>query len=106
MNPITIDVPHKLGRAGARARMKARVGDLAGHIPGGFAEVKSAWPSEDEMALNVRAMGQEIVATLEVLDSVVRVHLILPPMLGFFSGAIEAAVKEGGTRMLEDKSGG
>lgn len=105
MTPLTIDVPHRLGRAGARERMKARVGDLAGHIPGGLAEVKSAWPSEDEMVLNIRAMGQEIVASLEVEESVVRVHLMLPPMLGFFSGAIEAAVKDGGTRMLEEKSG-
>lgn len=106
MNPITIDVPHRLGRAGARERMKARVGELAGHIPGGFAEVQSAWPSEDEMVLNIKAMGQEIAATLEVQDALVRVHLVLPAMLSFFSGAIEAAVKDGGTRMLADKSGG
>lgn len=106
MSPVTIDVPHRLGRAGARARMKARVGDLAGHIPGGFAEVTSSWTGEDEMRLDVKAMGQEITARLEVQDSLVRVHLMLPPMLAFFSGAIGAAVKEGGTRMLEDKSGG
>lgn len=104
MTPLTIDVPHKLGRAAARARMKARIGDLAGHIPGGFADVQSAWPSENEMALNIKAMGQEIAARLEVEETIVRVHLMLPAMLGFFSGAIQSAVKEGGTRMLEDKS--
>jgi len=105
MTPLTIDVPHKLGRAGARDRMKARIGDLAGHIPGGFADVQSAWPGENEMVLNIKAMGQEIAASLEVEETHVRVHLMLPAMLGFFSGAIQAAVKEGGTRMLEDKSG-
>jgi hypothetical protein len=104
MTPLTIDVPHKLGRAGARDRMKARIGDLAGHTPGGLAEVKSAWPGENEMVLDIKAMGQEIVARLEVEETVVRVQLMLPPMLGFFSGMIEAAVKDGGTRMLEDKS--
>jgi hypothetical protein len=104
MSPLTIDVPHRLGKDGARARMKARVGDLAGHIPGGFADVQSSWPSDDEMALTIKAMGQEIAARLLVEDTRVRVSLVLPPMLGFFSGAIETAVKEGGTRMLADKS--
>ena len=102
--PVTIDVPHRLGKAGARDRLKSRVGDLAGHIPGGMAEVRSSWPSEDEMALEINAMGQAVSARLEVLDTAVRVHLMLPPMLAFFSGMIGAAVREGGTRMLEDKS--
>lgn len=102
--PVTIDVPHRLGKAGARQRLKDRIGDLAGHIPGGMADVRSSWPSEDEMALEVAAMGQMISARLEVLDAAVRVHLVLPPMLAFFSGMIGAAVREGGTRMLEDKS--
>ncbi|MDO6412787.1 polyhydroxyalkanoic acid system family protein [Sphingomonas sp. BIUV-7] len=104
MTPITVDVPHSLGRAGARERMKARIGDLAGHIPGGLAEVQSAWPNENEMVLNIKAMGQDIAASLEVEEARVRVHLMLPGMLGYFSAAIQAAVKEGGTRMLEDKS--
>jgi hypothetical protein len=104
MTTVTIDVPHKLGKAGARDRMKQRVGELAGHIPGGLADVQASWPGENEMALAIRAMGQEIDARLEVQDTLVRVHLMLPPVLAFFSGAIQSAVKEGGTRMLEDKS--
>lgn len=104
MSALTVDVPHKLGRAGARERMRARVGELAGHIPGGLAEVSSSWPSENEMALAIQAMGQQISARLEVEETLVRVHLDLPPMLSFFSGAIAGAVKDGGTRMLEDKT--
>lgn len=104
MSPVTVDVPHRLGRAKARERMKARVGDLAGHIPGGMADVSSSWPSEDQMRLDIKALGQEVSARLEVQDSLVRVHLVLPAMLGFFEGAISSAVKEGGTRLLEDKS--
>ena len=103
--PLTIDVPHKLGRAGARERLKARAGDLASHIPGGIADVRSTWTGEDELTLDISAMGQTIAARLEVQDTLVRVHLVLPPMLSFFSGMIGSAVREGGTRMLEDKRG-
>jgi hypothetical protein len=104
--PLTIDVPHKLGRAAARERLRARSGDLASHIPGGVADVRSSWPSENEMNLEIAAMGQTISARLEVQDTLVRVHLLLPPMLSFFSGIIGNAVREGGERMLEDKRAG
>jgi len=103
--PVTIDVPHRLGRAGARERLKSRIGDLDKHIPGGMAQVRSSWPNEDEMVLDVTAMAQHVTAHLEVRDTIVRVHVMLPPMLAFFSGMISAAVREGGERMLEDKSG-
>jgi hypothetical protein len=104
MTPVTIDVPHRLGREGARARMKARVGDLAGHLPGGMAEITSSWPSEDEMTMEITAMGFTIPARLEVRDSLVRVHVSLPPMLAMFSGVIGSAVRTGGEKMLEDHS--
>jgi len=103
--PVTIDVPHRLGRAGARERLESRIGELDKHIPGGMAEVRSSWTSEDEMAIDVTAMGQRVAAKLEVQDTIVRVHLLLPPMLAFFSGMISAAVRDGGERMLEDKRG-
>lgn len=105
MQPVTIDVPHRLGRDGARARMQARVGELASHMPGGVAEVASSWPGPYEMALEIGAMGQRVSARLEVLDTLVRVHLTLPPMLAFFSGMIGAAVREGGAKLLDDRRG-
>jgi hypothetical protein len=101
--PLTVDVPHKLGRAAARERLRARAGDLASHIPGGVADVRSSWTGEDELNLEIAAMGQTIAARLEVQDALVRVHLVLPPMLSFFSGMIGAAVRDQGARMLEDK---
>jgi hypothetical protein len=103
--PLTIDIPHKLGKAGARERLRTRAGELASHIPGGMADVRSSWPGEDEMALEIAAMGQTMSARLEVEEALVRVHLILPPMLGLFSGVISSAVRESGTHLLEDKSG-
>lgn len=101
--PLVIDVPHKLGRAAARERLRSRSGDLASHMPGGIADVRSSWPNDDEMNLDITAMGQTIAARLEVQDQLVRVHLVLPPMLSFFSGMIGAAVRDQGTKLLEDR---
>ena len=98
--PVTIDVPHKLGRTGARARLKSRIGELGGHMPGGVGRIRSSWPSEDEIALEISAMGQTIPASLEILDSIVRVHVSLPAMLAFFTGVISAAVRDQGTKLL------
>jgi hypothetical protein len=98
--PVVIDVPHKLGQAGARERLKSRIGELGGHMPGGVGRVRHSWPSENEMALEINAMGQNIPAKLEILDNVVRVHVSLPPMLAYFSGIIGAAVRDQGTKLL------
>ena len=54
------------------------------------------------MALEIKAMGQLLTARLEVQESIVRVHLDLPPMLAFFSGMISTAVRDGGAKLLED----
>lgn len=98
--PVVIDVPHKLGRDGARERLRTRLGELGGHMPAGIGEVRATWPSDYEMALDITAMGQSIPARLEVMDACVRVHISLPPMLAYFSGMIGAAVRDQGTKLL------
>lgn len=98
--PVVIDVPHRLGRDGARARLKSRLGELGGHMPAGIGEVRASWPGDYEMALEIVAMGQSIPARLEVMDDKVRVHVSLPPMLAYFSGMISSAVREQGTKLL------
>jgi hypothetical protein len=101
----TVDVPHRLGREGAKARLQSRAGELGSHMPGGVAEVTSAWTGAYEMALRIGAMGQGIAARLEVEEARVRVHLELPAMLTMFSGMIGSAVRESGAKLLEDKRG-
>lgn len=99
-SPTVVDIPHNLGRAGARERLAARVGDLPGHIPGGVAEVKSSWPTADRMIIEITALGQGVMATLDIEDTKVRASFTLPAMLGFMAGAIEAAVRKRGAQLL------
>lgn len=103
--PTTVDIPHNLGRAAARERLAARVGDLPEHIPGGVAEVRSSWPAADRMQIEVMALGQSVIATIDVEDRLVRATFTLPGMLSFMTGAIEAAVRKKGGQLLLDKDG-
>lgn len=98
--PITIDIPHALGREEAKRRMMAGVGKIARHIPGGAAEVTATWPSEDRMTLNIAAMGQEIAADLDVEERCVKVTLAVPLMLSFMSGPISAIIQRSAEELL------
>ena len=100
MATTVIELPHTLGRDEARRRIKARIGELPAHIPGGAAVVHSSWPGEHRMLLDIAAMGQSGSATVDVEDRLVRVSLVLPPLLGFMSGAIATAVRARGSKLL------
>jgi len=100
--PIEVDLPHKLGKDEARRRIANNVHKLQDHIPGG-AQVQSGW-SGDQLNLDVAAMGQAVAATIDVQESVVRLKVLLPGMLGMFSGVIQAALQKKGSVLLEDHS--
>jgi hypothetical protein len=101
--PITVDLPHKLGKDEARRRIANNIHKLKDHIPGGAADVSSSW-SGDELSLNVSAMGQLVDATITVEEHVVRCRLLLPAFLAMFARPIEAMLKsKGGDLLLEDR---
>ncbi len=98
--PTVVDIPHNLGREVARQRLRDNIASMGRHVPGGIAAVETSWPSPDRMALTVIAMGQQITATLDIEDRLVRASFILPGMLGMMGGMIAAAVEREGSRLL------
>src|SRR3954466_11194563 len=102
--PIEVDLPHKLGREEARRRIANNIHRLEEHIPGG-AHVQSGWAG-DQLNLNVAAMGESVNATIDVMDTKVHLKVLLPGMLGMFSGLIQAALQKKGSVLLEDHSKG
>jgi putative polyhydroxyalkanoate system protein len=102
--PIDVDLPHNLGKDEARRRIANNVHKLQEHIPGG-AQVQSGW-SGDQLNLNIAAMGEAVNATIEVMDTKVHLTVLLPGMLGMFSGIIQAALQKRGSVLLEDHSKG
>ena len=100
--PIQVDLPHKLGREEARRRIANNIHKLKEHIPGGGAQVESAWQG-DELDLAINALGQAVSAKIGVEETKVRVAVMLPGMLAMFAGPIEAMLQKKGNILLEDK---
>jgi hypothetical protein len=100
--PMIVDLPHSLGADEAKRRIAGGIGQLRDHLPAG-AQVRSAWDG-DRMNLGVTAMGQEVAARIDVLETVVRLEVQLPAFLSFFGAKVEKLIKRHGTQLLEDKS--
>lgn len=101
--PIEIDLPHNLGKDEARRRIANNIHKLEQHIPGG-ASVQSGWTG-DQLNLNVTAMGEAVNASIDVMETKVHLRVLLPGMLGMFSGLVQAALQKKGGALLEDHSG-
>jgi hypothetical protein len=100
---MRVALPHDLGREEVRRRLRERSHEIADHIPGGLAQVRSQWPSEDLMQLEVDAMGQTVNDDIEIDDNQVVIEFDLPAALSFVRPLIEGAVRSNATKLLEKK---
>ena len=96
---IEIDLPHKLGREAARARIEGGIGKLASFVPGGTI-TEQRWDG-DTLALAVEAMGQRVASRLTVLDDKVHAVFDLPPFLALFAERIREKLAKDGPKLLE-----
>lgn len=97
-DPVIVDIPHKLGRAAARARIAGGVGKIAEIVPGG-GQVEQRWEG-DTLYFTVSAMGQKVATRLDVLDDKVHAEVDLPPMLALFASKIRQKLTEKGMTLL------
>ena len=97
---MEVAIPHALGRDEVRNRLRSRSHMIADGIPGGMANVQTAWPSDDRMTLDIAAMGQVLTGHIDVEDSQVVLHMELPPALGFLKPIVEGAIRQQGHKML------
>ena len=97
--PITLDIPHQLGKAGVRTRLDGGIGRLGEKIPGG-ATVEHRWDG-DTLHFTVHAMGQQVKSTAEVFDQHVRAVVDLPGLLALFAGPIKAAIQLEAPKLLK-----
>ncbi|MEJ6011686.1 hypothetical protein [Novosphingobium aquae] len=97
---MRVAIPHGLGREEVRRRMQSRVGELAGFIPGGMAQVEPSWPSEDHMDLVITAMGQQVGAKIDIEEAQVVCTIDLPPALSFIEPLVQGAVEKTGRKLL------
>ncbi|MDV3458179.1 polyhydroxyalkanoic acid system family protein [Sphingomonas sp. HF-S4] len=97
-DPVVVDIPHKLGRDAARARIAGGVAKIAEIVPGG-GHVSQQWEG-DTLHFTVSAMGQQVVSRLQVFDASVHAEVDLPPMLALFAGKVRDKLFEKGATLL------
>ena len=97
--PVEMDIPHKLGKAGVRARLDEGIGKLGTVIPGG-ALVEHHWQG-DTMLFTVQAMGQRIASRLETFEDKVHAVVDLPPLMALFANQVKAALEKEAPKLLE-----
>ena len=86
-HPISLDIPHKLGKAEARDRLDKGVDKIGDYIPGGGA-VQHRWEN-DTLHFTVTAMGQSIACRVGVFEDKVHADIDLPPVLSLFTNKIK-----------------
>ncbi|SEM78325.1 Putative polyhydroxyalkanoic acid system protein (PHA_gran_rgn) [Sphingomonas gellani] len=97
--PITLDIPHKLGKEAVRQRLDGGIGRIGEKIPGGAA-VQHRWEG-DTMYFTVQAMGQSIRSELTVFEDKVHAMVDLPALLGLFAGQVRALIEKEGPKLLK-----
>jgi nitric oxide reductase large subunit len=97
--PVTVDIPHNLGRDGARTRLAGGVGKIGSMFPGG-GTVDERWEG-DTLHFTVSAMGQTVASRLEVFEDRVHAEVDLPPMLSLFAGKIREKLMKEAPKLLE-----
>ena len=98
---MEVAIPHALGRDEARRRLRDNSHKMADAIPGGMAQISTAWPSDDRMTLDIAAMGQAMNGHIDIQDSQVVLYMELPPALGFLKPIVEGAIRQQGQKLLE-----
>lgn len=100
---MRVPIPHDIGKEEVRRRLHARSHEIGQFVPGGVADVQTAWPNEDRMDLSVKAMGQGIDGSVIVEDAQVIFEVNLPPALSFVEPMVASAIRQQGQKLIAPK---
>jgi hypothetical protein len=100
--PITISIPHQLGRAEARRRIESGFTKLMRQLPGGGGSCSERWDG-DRLTFGAAVMGQTVGGVIEVLDTAVTMELELPGVLGMIASALKDRLQKAGRLLLTKK---
>ena len=97
---MRVPISHTLTREEVRRRLRGRGSDIAQFVPGGMAQVDTAWPDEDTMTLSVAAMGQRVDGRVLIEDTQVIFEVMLPAALSFMEPMVSGAIRSQGQKLL------
>ncbi|HSK38552.1 MAG TPA: polyhydroxyalkanoic acid system family protein [Arenibaculum sp.] len=100
--PVTVTIPHQLGKQEAKNRLRNGTGQIRSHLSGIATSVDESWQG-DTLVFRIVALAQNVTGRIEVLEDVVHVEVDLPWMLAMLAEKIKGRVRHQGTLMLTKK---
>ncbi len=101
--PVTVTIPHKLGKAEARDRLVSSVGQLRDQLGAmSVSNFQHAWAG-DRMNFQAQALGRTISGAIDVEEADIRIEVVLPGLLGMFADRITRGLQRQGPLLLEKK---
>ena len=99
---VTVVVDHRLGKDEAIHRLKDGLVRTRGHLGAMIAVENESWEG-DTLSFNLRALGQNAAARIEVLENVLRIHVSLPWLLAKAAKRLLPALRKETTLLLDKK---
>ena len=96
--PVSVSIPHELGKAEARRRIDEGVGRLTAQI-GAVGEIKQAWEG-DLMRFSLQAIGQTVTGTIDIRDREVLLEVYLPGIFAMIANKVKGRLRDEGQVLL------
>lgn len=100
--PITINIPHQLGRAEARRRIETGWASMLRQLPVSGGGRSEHWDG-DRLTFSVAGLGQKISGAVDVMDTSVTLTIELPGILGALAGALKTRLQREAQLLLTRK---
>jgi hypothetical protein len=97
--PLTVSIPHQLGRAEARRRIEAGFAKIVHLLPGSGGTCSERWDG-DRLTFRVAAVGQTIDGTIDVGDTAVMIVIELPGLFGILANSLKDRLQKVGQLLL------
>lgn len=104
--PVTVSIPHKLGKAEARRRIEDGFSNMRAQMSGGVTGLMLSFYErweDDRLYFEGGTFGQAIHGHLDVLEESVTVEVVLPTILAIVADTIRGRVRKEGQLLLEKK---
>lgn len=100
--PLTVTIPHRLGREEAARRLKTGIGRLDTQFGKHFSLLKNDWTG-DHLDFHVAALGQSASGAIDVAEDHVRLEVQLPWLLARLTEKAKLLIEKQGHLMLDKK---
>ena len=100
--PLTVTLPHQLGRAEARRRIEGGFAKIIHALPGSAGDFSERWDG-DRLVFSAAAMGQTVAGVIDVGDAAVTMEIQLSGVLGLLASGLKGRLQKAGQLLLTKK---